>query len=95
MGKNIMKLNEEDLKQIVAESVRRVLKEIYEEIDYPDDIYEWGKKAQELGLELHRLCGKYRFENEELYGILKTIDCQYNSVCGDLSTYSIAGHWDR
>lgn len=65
-----------------------------EETQYPEDVYEWGRKAQELGLELSRLCGKYRFENEEVYDNLKKIESEYNSVCGDISTFGIANHWD-
>lgn len=60
---------------------------------YPDEIYEWGKKVQELGLELSRFCGQYR-GNKELYETLKSIESEYNSVCGDLNTYGIAAHWE-
>ena len=60
---------------------------------YPDEIYEWGKKVQELGLELSRFCGQYR-ENKELYETLKSIESEYNAVCGDLNTYGIASHWE-
>lgn len=60
---------------------------------YPDDVYEWGRKVQNLGLELSRLCGKYR-DNDEIYDNLKKIESEYNSVCGDLNTFDIANHWD-
>ena len=105
--KQQVKLNEAQLKKIVAESVKKVLKEVqvndwqdsptngsdYDEINIPDDVYEWGRKVQALGLELCRLCGQYRYTNEELYNILSSIEQEYNAVCGDLNAYNIAYHW--
>ena len=116
MSRNIIKLNEDQLNEVVAKSVKKHLKEHFntdeffgdlnnmvdnpreyfqsEETQYPDDVCEWGRKAQQLGLELSRLCGQYRFENEEVYETLKKIEEEYNAVCGDLNTYGISSHWD-
>lgn len=62
--------------------------------ELPEDICEWGRKVQELGLELSRLCGKYK-EDEDTYRILSEIENEFNAVCGDLNTYDIAPHWSR
>ena len=99
MKKNVVKINENTLRQIVAESMKKMLKEYatnepVSDYEIPVDVCDWGKKVQELGLELSRLCGKYRYENEELYAILKDIEHEYNAVCGDLNTYDIAPHWE-
>ena len=119
MGKNQIKINENQLKNIINESVRRILKENFNsneffddlnnmidnpmeyfkdndayKTQYPEDVYDWGEKVQQLGLELSRLCGKYRFDNGEVYDNLKKIESEYNSVCGDLNTFGIASHWD-
>lgn len=120
MGKNQIKINENQLKSIINESVRRILKEynndysdFFDDLNnmidnpmeyfkdnddyktqYPEDVYDWGEKVQQLGLELSRLCGKYRFDNGEVYDNLKKIESEYNSVCGDLNTFGIASHWD-
>jgi len=59
----------------------------------PNDILEWSRNVQNLGLELYRLCGTYRFEDDELYEILSRIEEEYNAVCGDLNTYNFAPHW--
>ena len=107
MKKNIVKINENALRQIVAESVKKALKESqvndwqdnptnesgYDEANIPDDVYEWGRKVQALGLELYRLCGQYRYTNEDLYDILSSIGDEYYPICGDLNTYNIAPHW--
>lgn len=61
--------------------------------EYPEEVYEWGRKVQQLGLELSRICGQYR-DNQELYETLKEIENEYNAVCGDLNTYGIASHWE-
>lgn len=93
-------ITESQLRQIVKESVRKALRE--SELEYnsdgyitniPDDVAEWGAKCQQLGEELSALCGKYRFENEELYQMLSTLDSELNAVNGDLNTFSIAPHW--
>ena len=62
--------------------------------EFPEDICEWGRKVQELGLELSRLCGKYK-EDEDTYRILSEMENEFNAVCGDLNTYDIAPHWSR
>lgn len=94
------RITESQLRQIVKESVRKALRE--SELEYnsdgyitniPDDVAEWGAKCQQLGEELSALCGKYRFENEELYQMLSTLDSELNAVNGDLNTFSIAPHW--
>lgn len=96
MKKNQIKLNESELRNIVKESVKTILKEYENNLpEYPDDVYKWAEKVQALGLELSRLCGKYRFNNEELYQTLSEIESEYNAVCGDLNTYGIAPHWSR
>lgn len=61
---------------------------------FPDDVCDWGRKVQQLGLELSRLCGQYRFNNEEVYNVLQKIEEEYNAVCGDLNTYGISNHWE-
>ena len=61
-GKKVRKMDENTLKQIIKESVKKALNEMeygYDVPDIPDDVREWGEKAQRLGLELSRLCGKY------------------------------------
>lgn len=54
MDKNIMKLNEEDLKQIVAESVRRVLKE-GQGNETIEAAKNWGNQVQKWNGELMKL----------------------------------------
>lgn len=88
-----MKISEKDLRNLVREAIENVTNNIEDEEDYPADVIEWAKKVQTLGLELSRLCGKYRFSNEELYQTLDSIQTEYNAVCGDLNTYGISSHW--
>jgi len=102
--KNTIKLNENQLAKLVENSVKKILKENFNMVDnpqdyadeysqeYPEEVYEWGRKVQQLGLELSRICGQYR-DNQELYETLKEIESEYNAVCGDLNTYGIASHW--
>ena len=101
--KQIVRLTESDIHRIVKESVNKILREGWE-LDYddngyitnlPDDVAEWGAKCQQLGSELSTLCGKYRYENEELYQMLRSLALQLNAVNGDLNAYSIASHWER
>ena len=95
--KNTIKLNENQLVKLVENSVKKILKENFNTDEYtqeyPEEIYEWGRKVQQLGLELSRICGQYR-DNQELYETLKEIESEYNAVCGDLNTYGIASHWE-
>lgn len=98
-----VQLNKTRLRSIVKESVKRALRESQElEFDddgfpknIPEDVVEWGVKCQHLGLELSILCGKYRFENNDLYEMLRTLDDELNAVNGDLNTFGIAPHYDR
>lgn len=97
--KNVVRINEESLKEMVSKAIKSALKEGYEEgsvYDFPEEIYAWGKKVQALGLELDRIIGEHRFSlfDEELEA-LRSIQTQYNAVCGDLNTYEIADHFDR
>ena len=98
-----VKITESELSNIIKKSVNKVLVEnAFEDYDtednefddeeYPDELYEWGKQVQELGYKLNLMCGEYR-NNPELYEILKTLEGNYNKVCGDLNTYDISGHW--
>lgn len=89
--KNSIRLNESKLKEFVRQIVESALND--NNLEYPEDVIEWGNKIQELGLIGYRLCGKYR-NDDELYGILSEIQSELNAACGDLNTYSISSHWD-
>lgn len=98
--KNIVKVNESKLRELVTESVKSVLREFDEYGDneyyeFPEEVYEWGRKVQELGLELSRIIGQYRGELDwDVMDVLLDIQSEYNAICGDLNTYSIASHYE-
>lgn len=98
--KNVVRINEESLKEMVSKAIKSALKEGYEEenfeYNFPEEIYAWGKKVQALGLEFVRIMGQYRFEiPKEEFEVLRSLDRQYNAVCCDLDIYEIADHYSR
>ena len=100
-NKKVVRLTESQLRNMIQESVKRVLREDLEwdddgyPINLPDDIAEWASKVQNLCAELVQLKGKYRLEGnwDTLLKQLNNIDNTLNSACADLNTYGMSKHW--
>lgn len=100
-NKKVVRLTESQLRNMIQESVKRVLREDLEwdddgyPINLPDDITEWASKVQNLCAELVQLKGKYRLEGnwDTLLKQLNNIDNTLNSACADLNTYGMSKHW--
>lgn len=97
-NKNVVRLTESKLKAMVAESVQTILKEYYSDrYKFPDELYEWGKKFQNLGNELEKIISydnRLNLTDEESI-VVNSLIKQVNAVCDDLNDYGIADHFKR
>lgn len=99
--KKTIKLTDNELNNIIKESVKRIIREDLEwdnngyPTNMPEDVAEWAHKMQNLCAELVQLQGKYKLEGkwDELLNQLEDVFNTLDGICADLNTYGMASHW--